>query len=78
MRTAVETGTNRAVGSLQTFRGLDLTVRRRLDGLLHGEYGGVGSVPAVTLRSSRAISPVTTYDASTGTSPRERGSRTCG
>jgi uncharacterized protein (DUF58 family) len=41
MRTAVETGTNRAVGSLQTFRGLDLTVRRRLDGLLHGEYGGV-------------------------------------
>ena len=41
MRTAVETGTNRAVGSLQSFRGLDLTVRRRLDGLLHGEYGGV-------------------------------------
>ena len=37
----METGTNRAVGSLQTFRGLDLTVRRRLDGLLHGEYGGV-------------------------------------
>lgn len=41
MRTAVETGTNRVVGSLQSFRGLDLTVRRRLDGLLHGEYGGV-------------------------------------
>jgi uncharacterized protein (DUF58 family) len=41
MRTAVETGTNRAVGSLQSFRGLDLTVRRRLDGLMHGEYGGV-------------------------------------
>lgn len=37
----METGTNRAVGSLQSFRGLDLTVRRRLDGLLHGEYGGV-------------------------------------
>jgi uncharacterized protein (DUF58 family) len=41
MRTAVETGANRAVGSLQSFRGLDLTVQRRLDGLLHGEYGGV-------------------------------------
>jgi uncharacterized protein (DUF58 family) len=41
MRTAVETGTNQAAGSLQSFRGLDLTVRRRLDGLLHGEYGGV-------------------------------------
>jgi uncharacterized protein (DUF58 family) len=41
MRTAVETGRNRAVGSLQSFRGLDLTVRRRLVGLLHGEYGGV-------------------------------------
>ena len=37
----METGRNRAVGSLQSFRGLDLTVRRRLDGLLHGEYGGV-------------------------------------
>jgi uncharacterized protein (DUF58 family) len=41
MRTAIETGTNQAVGTLQSFRGLDLTVRRRLDGLLHGEYSGV-------------------------------------
>ncbi len=30
-----------ARGSLRRFQGLDLTVRRRLDGLLHGEHAGL-------------------------------------
>lgn len=31
----------RAAGPLPSFRGLDLTVRRRLDGLLHGDHTGL-------------------------------------
>ena len=61
MRTAVETGRNRAVGSLQSFQGLDLTVRRRLDGLLHGEYGGVRLEKMSRLRQTIARNMVESY-----------------
>ena len=38
---ALGSGTGRRSGSRPSLKGLDLTVQRRLDGLLHGDHAGV-------------------------------------
>ena len=67
------------VRPLPRFRGLDLTVQRRLDGLLHGDHAGLRLGPGHRARRSwPATSRATTSAGSTGTSPPGPASRTCG